>query len=447
MVPPPVFSAWSSFILGGLGGWRDGGERPPSIGPPSGVGAGPPAGIGNGAPPGTGGGPPGRPPFPPTFNSSGGGGPPFPISGDTGQGPPNIPALLTTSAATACSSDIPIATADAAPVGNYTIPANSSLAANCTLFDSPLTNSEQVGDSTWGTLCQPPLPSWLPKPDGTPYTSPPWGNHSTADSDPTLHAHIPTTNVTRLYDWTLSRSRISPDGVLRDTILVNNQFPGPMIEANWGDWISVTMHNNISTPEEGTALHWHGLLQRETPWMDGTPGVGQCPIAPGESYTYTFRAEVYGTTFWHAHYSAQYTAGAAGAMVIHGPSVRTHDIDIGPVMLSDWNHIPYFSMVANVVGTDFSKIPPLSDNGLINGRGRYNCSTPSYSNSTDWLGSYFDSDLEWTCVDGAPRSKFAFTSGKTHLLRLINQGADGESRNSIRERFDIGGLSLLMLAV
>lgn len=90
------------------------------------------------------------------------------------------------------------------------------------------------------------------------------------------------------------------------------------------------------------------------------------------------------------------------------------------------NHIPYFSMVANVVGTDFSKIPPLSDNGLINGRGRFNCSTPSYSNSTDWLGSYFDSDLTWTCVDGAERSKFRFQSGKTHRLRLINQGADGK---------------------
>lgn len=88
-------------------------------------------------------------------------------------------------------------------------------------------------------------------------------------------------------------------------------------------------------------------------------------------------------------------------------------------------------MVANIVGTDFTKIPPLSDNGLINGRGRFNCSTPSYSNSTDWLGSYFDSNLTWTCVEAAQRSKFRFHSGKTHRLRLINHGADGIQKISI----------------
>ncbi len=46
----------------------------------------------------------------------------------------------------------------------------------------------------------------------------------------------------------------------------------------------VTVHNNITGPEEGTALHWHGLLQKATPWMDGVPSVTQCPIAPGSTF-------------------------------------------------------------------------------------------------------------------------------------------------------------------
>ena len=77
-----------------------------------------------------------------------------------------------------------------------------------------------------------------------------------------------------------------------------------MIEANWGDWIQgkssdiffrllclyinlevVELTNNISDPQEGTALHWHGLLQTTTPWYDGTPSVQQCPVAPGTSFT------------------------------------------------------------------------------------------------------------------------------------------------------------------
>ena len=54
---------------------------------------------------------------------------------------------------------------------------------------------------------------------------------------------------------------------------MNSQYPGvsifqiakpiyaetdikPLIEANWGDYIQVTVHNKITGPEEGTTLHW-----------------------------------------------------------------------------------------------------------------------------------------------------------------------------------------------
>lgn len=293
---------------------------------------------------------------------------------------------------------------------------------------NPLTLEQQGGESIWGTLKQPTFPKWLDGPNGEPWNEPPWGDRTTKNSDATVKEDVPNTNVTRYYDWTVTRTQLSPDGVLRDMIVVNNAFPGPAIEANWGDWIEVTVHNAITGPEEGTAMHWHGMLQRGSQWEDGTPGISQCPIAPGESYTYRFQAEVYGTSFWHAHYSAQYTAGVSGPMIIYGPVQEEvyYDIDLGPVMLSDWNHIPYFSMVDNVVGTDLSKFPPLSDDGLINGRGRFDCAKPSYSNTTDWLGTNLDSNMAWTCVDGAPRAKFRFDSGKTHRLRLVNGGADGK---------------------
>jgi FtsP/CotA-like multicopper oxidase with cupredoxin domain len=48
-----------------------------------------------------------------------------------------------------------------------------------------------------------------------------------------------------------------------------NISPQPTIEANWGDWIQVTLHNQIANPVEGTAFHWHGILQKDAPWMDG----------------------------------------------------------------------------------------------------------------------------------------------------------------------------------
>lgn len=61
-------------------------------------------------------------------------------------------------------------------------------------------------------------------------------------------------------------------------------------------------------------------------WMDGVPSVQQCPIPPGKSFTYTFTADLYGTSWYHSHYSAQYAGGLVGPMIIHGPKTVPYDI-------------------------------------------------------------------------------------------------------------------------
>lgn len=60
------------------------------------------------------------------------------------------------------------------------------------------------------------------------------------------------------------------------------------------------------------------IRQLKTPWYDGVPGVSQCPIAPGKTFTYTFQADQFGTSWYHLHYSAQYTDGLYGPVVIYG---------------------------------------------------------------------------------------------------------------------------------
>ncbi|KAF7189767.1 oxidoreductase ptaK, partial [Pseudocercospora fuligena] len=312
--------------------------------------------------------------------------------------------------------------------------------SSCQLPSNTLSNSQQVGNSTWGTLCQPTFPKWLPQPDGTEYKTAPWGDKTSKLFDASNNDDIPVTNVTRKYDFTVSRGVISADGVKRDVILVNNQFPGPAIEANWGDSIEITVHNNINSPLEGTAIHWHGFLQRGTNWMDGVPGISQCPIAPGSSYTYTIPAQLYGTSWYHAHYSAQYTGGVLGPIIVYGPSQQDYDIDIGPVMLSDWYHVPYFSIVSDAVGSDLSEIPPAADSMLINGRGRFNCSNPSYGDDAEWLASGVSSQTKWSCTDNAELSKFEFQPGKVHRLRLMNTGADGV------QKFTIDGHKMQVIA-
>lgn len=225
----------------------------------------------------------------------------------------------------------------------------------------------------------------------------------------------PDTGVIRSYDFTISRGFIAPDGVNKSVLLINNQFPAPTLEANWGDKFQVTVHNQITGPEEGTALHWHGILQRKTPWFDGVPSVQQCPIPPGKSFTYTFKADLYGTSWYHSHYSAQYAGGLLGPMIIHGPSNYKYDIDVGPVLLTDWYHDEYFNIVKKVVGLPPSP-PPKSDNNLINGKMDYDCSLITNGQQ---------------CTPNAGISKFKFTQGKTHRLRLINAGAEGIQRFTI----------------
>lgn len=161
----------------------------------------------------------------------------------------------------------------------------------------------------------------------------PWGDKTAGGSNP--YKDGPDTGLTRTYEFNVSRGVIAPDGYEKSVMLVNDQFPGPLVEANWGDWIEVKVNNLLTDdPPEGTAIHWHGFLQHGTPWMDGPPGVTQCPIAPGKTFTYKFRADLYGTSWYHSHYSAQYSGGLYGPIVIYGPRNVDYDIDLGAIMVN-----------------------------------------------------------------------------------------------------------------
>ncbi|KAG9240724.1 hypothetical protein BJ878DRAFT_386747, partial [Calycina marina] len=65
-------------------------------------------------------------------------------------------------------------------------------------------------------------------------------------------------------------------------------LPRPAIEANWDGTFSIKVIDDITRLEEATAFHWHSILHRETPGVDGVPLVHQRPIKPGASFTYSF---------------------------------------------------------------------------------------------------------------------------------------------------------------
>lgn len=151
---------------------------------------------------------------------------------------------------------------------------HSRLLFSSSVFCLSLTAALPVRDTSHGLLDRVAgYPRWLGEGKA------PW-DCSTGSSNEGSDA-IPATGAVRSYDFTISRATLSPDGVAREMIVVNNQFPGPLLEANWGDIVEVTVFNNITGPEEPTSLHYHGVLQSQTPWSDGTPGVSRkgCYVA------------------------------------------------------------------------------------------------------------------------------------------------------------------------
>ncbi|KAF8241757.1 hypothetical protein K440DRAFT_608195 [Wilcoxina mikolae CBS 423.85] len=154
--------------------------------------------------------------------------------------------------------------------------------------------------------------------------------------------------VTREYWLNVTYAEIAPDGFTRMGQVVNGTYPGPLIEANWGDRLIIHITNYLTPrlapkPQEvdskGTTVHWHGIRQYKTTESDGVNGVSQCPIRPYESYTYEWQATQYGHSWYHSHYSLQYPDGLYGPLLIHGPTSANWDIDAGVLIVSDWIHL------------------------------------------------------------------------------------------------------------
>ena len=116
--------------------------------------------------------------------------------------------------------------------------------------------------------------------------------------------------------------------------VVNGQLPGPDIIVYEGQRVIVYVTNNMRSMT--ATIHWHGLHQVGTPWMDGVPGVTQCPILPSQTFKYEFIAKPRGTFWWHSHSGVERTMGVYGAFVIQSRTETNVEEHI--MQIQDWNH-------------------------------------------------------------------------------------------------------------
>ncbi|HVT38226.1 MAG TPA: multicopper oxidase family protein [Gemmatimonadaceae bacterium] len=97
----------------------------------------------------------------------------------------------------------------------------------------------------------------------------------------------------------------------------NGQLPGPLIDVKQGAAIVVRFRNSIDQP---SSVHWHGV--RLDSHSDGTVGITQRPVLPGESYTYTVHFPDAGIYWYHPHVreDIQQNLGLYGNLVVRSAS-------------------------------------------------------------------------------------------------------------------------------
>ncbi|MDQ0493528.1 multicopper oxidase family protein [Paenibacillus brasilensis] len=195
----------------------------------------------------------------------------------------------------------------------------------------------------------------------------------------------------------------------------NNSVPGPQIRIKKGKTVNITVKNQLTVP---ISLHIHGY---PVPFkMDGVPGITQNAIAPGKSFTYTFKATVPGTYWYHSHQDSvnQVDKGLYGSFIVEDELVKA-DRDY-TLMLDEWmssspehghEGMKNMNMDMSMHGMDHS-----SSETDANGQHKQSASTPSGHD----MSMYDLYTINGQTINSS--QPLQVTQGGTVRLRLINAG-------------------------
>lgn len=199
---------------------------------------------------------------------------------------------------------------------------------------------------------------------------------------------------------------IPAGGISRLVTVVNKMIPGPPIMVCEDDTVVVKVTNNLRV--ETTSIHWHGIHQVGTFFMDGLPHISQFPILPSDSFEYEFKASPHGTHMWHGHSGFQESDGLFGAFIVrrnepdHIKSL--YDFDLPEHTISVWHWykeptehvlVPILHRNDSVVGFGF----------LINGK----AALKKFHTNASTIST--------------PREQFNVQKGYRYRFRLLYNGA------------------------
>ncbi|XP_060065140.1 uncharacterized protein LOC132545474 [Ylistrum balloti] len=201
---------------------------------------------------------------------------------------------------------------------------------------------------------------------------------------------------------------IPADGNSRAILVVNRMLPGPAIHVCEGDTVMVNVHNKMNGM--GMSIHWHGILQRGSPHMDGVGMLTQCPIHDFATFQYRFTVSDPGTHFWHGHSGQHRSDGIFGAFVVrqaperefhHG--VYDYDLPEHTMLVNDWLMELTLDRFANHHQAHGDNKPASM---LINGRGAHRV--------------FYNSERSENIT--TPYEVFNVEHGRRYRFRIISNG-------------------------
>ena len=211
---------------------------------------------------------------------------------------------------------------------------------------------------------------------------------------------------------------------------VNGQIAGPTLV--WQEGETVTLHVT-NTLKKSSSIHWHGIIL--PPAMDGVPGISFDGIAPGETFTYTFKVHQHGTYWYHSHSGFQEQTGIYGAIVIKPKKREPFRFDKDyVVLLSDWSDekpttiykklkqmSDYYNFSQRTIGTFIDEVKKKGLGKAFNDRKMWNQMRMNDGDISDITGYTYTFLMNGK--NPATQFKALFKKGEKIRLRFVNAAA------------------------
>lgn len=212
------------------------------------------------------------------------------------------------------------------------------------------------------------------------------------------------------YHLEVSQEPINITGQVAEAMLINGQYPGPVLRFRQGDTARIHVTN---ATDVDTSMHWHGLLL--PPAQDGVPYVSNWPIRPGETFTFEFPLRQAGTYWYHSHTDLQEQSGVHAGFIIEPREPAAEPMPDAVVVLQDWTDEHPHQVLHN-----------LKKDGHYYARKKDSVISLAGYLENDALGAWWDN--RWIRMGGmdiADVGYDAFLANGKHQLRIFEDAEPG----------------------